>query len=142
MRTNPLKNLSEPWAIRKLLYLVTAIVMFVLTIFGITTVEAAESTLNNLVEVGAPLISALVIAFAGAKTNSDSDNDLSATKVDKRLKTIENALNSPNDYSPTDFRDEPVEAVVEENALKTPETSTPLPVYDGESTAKQGAGYV
>lgn len=119
-------NIKQAWFLRKALYLVTAVVMFVLSVFGIVTVEASEQAVTQVVEVGTPIISMIVAAIAAKKTTADSDNTISATLVNQRMEAIENAVMSPSNF--------PVETVEVSEPVVDEEIYV-LPVYKGESTA-------
>lgn len=119
-------NIKQAWFLRKALYLVTAVVMFVLSVFGIVTVEASEQAVTQVVEVGTPIISMIVAGIAAKKTTADSDNTISATLVNQRMEAIENAVMSPSNF--------PVETVEVSEPVVDEEIYV-LPVYKGESTA-------
>lgn len=120
-------SFREPWFIRRALYLVISAVLLVLSGIGIVQAEQIDSLTATLSTTLGTLLGAFGTGLAATKTNRGSDStatyaDLETRveqneKIDSRLKVIESAIASPNEYD------------IDE-AIAYEEANTPTPIEE------------
>lgn len=93
---NNAKNaVRQPWFIRRIIYLITSILLLVLAAFGIITVDQSDQFLDIVMQVALPVASASITGMAATKATETADLPKGHVNINDRLKVIENAIASP-----------------------------------------------